>query len=117
MLTLAQTSAKEEANWQSALPGVVMRHRLGPAGVAQGPAPVHSITLSVVTDPPVENSPTTRRSPTVCAPVKLVVAPDVTQLTDGSASSQYPRSPAPLFAKRSKPPKISRWPFLGPANV
>src|SRR5213594_4557593 len=104
MLTLAQTLSEEEANWQSALPGVVRRHRLGPAGVAQGPAPVHSITLSVVTVPPVENSPTTRRSPTVWAPVKSVVAPVVEQLTVGSAKSQYPRSPAPLFAKRSKAP-------------
>ena len=64
-LTLAQMLSGIEAKVQSALPGVVMRHRLGPAGVAQGPAPVHSITLSVVTDPPVENSPTTRRSPIV----------------------------------------------------
>ena len=65
MLTLAQTLSEEEANWQSALPGVVRRHRLGPAGVAQGPVPVHSMTLSVVTAPPVVNSPTTRRSPAV----------------------------------------------------
>src|SRR5436309_15769652 len=62
-LTLAQMLSVEEAKVQSALPGVVRRHRLGPAGVAQGPAPGHSITLSVGTDGPVGNSPTSRRRP------------------------------------------------------
>ena len=41
-LTLAQMLSVVEAKVQSALPGVVRRHKLGPAGVAQGPAPTHS---------------------------------------------------------------------------
>src|SRR5437899_12879591 len=96
VFTFAQTLSVTRATDQSALPGVVRRQRFGPAGVTQEAEPGHSITLRVVTVPPVENSPTTRRSAIVWAPVKDVVAPDVEQLTGRWASRQYPRSPGRL---------------------
>ena len=98
---LAQILADEGATVQSAPPALVMF--ITPSGVALL-MPTHWNMLIVVTDPPVENSATTRRSPTTCAPVKLTAPLLLEQDTVGSCNSQRPRSPAPLFAKRSNPP-------------
>src|SRR2546427_3535235 len=66
--------------------------------------PTHSNALRVVRVPPVENSPTNSMSPTTCAPVKLTAPLVLEQATVGSCNSQRPKSPAPLFVKRSNPP-------------
>src|SRR5260370_1301387 len=66
--------------------------------------PTHSNAFRVVTVPPVENSPTSSMSPTMCTPVKLTVLLVLEHETVGSCRSQRPKSPAPLFAKRSNPP-------------
>src|SRR5438552_588692 len=107
---LAQTLAMGEATVQSAPPVAVMF--ISPLGVALL-MPTHLNSLSVVTDPPVENSPTMRISPTTCAPEKLTAPLVLEQETVGSCSSQRPKSPAPLFAKRSNPPYTSKSPALG----
>ena len=98
---LAQTLAVTGATVQSAPPVAVMF--INPSGLALL-TPTHSNRLSVVTDPPVENSPTARMSPTTCTPVKLTAPLLLEHDTVGSCSSQRPKSPAPLFAKRSNPP-------------
>src|SRR5713226_9595540 len=65
---LAQILAEGDATVQSAPPELVMF--ITPSGLALL-IPTHWNMLIVVTEPPVENSPTTRMSPGTCAPVKL----------------------------------------------
>src|SRR2546425_1932890 len=98
---LAQTLAVTGATVQSAPPVAVMF--ITPSGVAFL-MPTPSNRVSVVTDPPVENSPTTRMSPTTCTPVKLTAALVLEHETLPSCKNQKPKTPAPLFAKRSNPP-------------
>src|SRR6266849_2957448 len=101
LFDLAQTLAKIEAVAQSVPDGSVMS--INPLGLALL-MPTHSVSLSVVTDPPVVNSARMRTSPTWCAPVKLTAPLVLEHATVGSRNSQRPRSAAPLFAKRSNPP-------------
>jgi len=97
---LAQILAVAEAIVQSTAPVAVMF--ISPLGTALL-IPTHWYSFRVVTDPPVENSPTTRMSPTTCAPVKLTAPLVLEQPTVESCNSQRPKSAAPLFAKRSNP--------------
>src|SRR2546426_10050966 len=100
VLDLAQILAETGAIVQSTEP-VAVRF-ISPLGTALL-MPTHSYSFSVVTEPPVENSPTTRMSPTMCAPEKLTAPLVLEQPTVESCNSQRPRSAAPLFAKRSNP--------------
>src|SRR5256712_7711128 len=95
---LAQTLAVTGATVQSAPPVAVMF--ITPSGGAFL-MPTHSNRLSVVTDPPVGNSPTTRMSPTTCTPVKLTAALVLENEKLPSCKSHRPKSPAPLFPNGS----------------
>src|SRR2546427_7175217 len=97
VFALAQTLPVTGATIQSAPPVAVMF--ITPSGVAFL-MPTHSNRLSVVTDPPGEDSPTTRMSPTTCTPVKLTAPLVLENETLPSCKNHRPKSPAPLFAKR-----------------
>src|SRR5712692_113109 len=100
MFDLEQKLAEGSVFLQSAPPVAVTFTT--PDGVALV-MPTHLNALSVVTVPPVENSPTKRVSFTWCAPEKLTAPFVLEHATVASCNSHKPRSPAPLFAKRSNP--------------
>ena len=97
--TIAQTASPKAARSQPAPTATG-------AGFSAPPAPpTHSYTFTVLTTPPLVNSETTSRSPSMWLPVKLVVlgpAAGAMQSTAGSCRNQKPTLPSPAFENRSR---------------